>query len=813
MSFVTVAFLYPVLLVILSSGAGLLVERVVALRLPTLLVPASGFAALLVVSQYTVLSSSVAPVTPWVLAALALLGFALGRGAVRERWSARRRGSWVVPLGAAACYVTVALPLIAAGRVTFPGYLLDTTAGLHLAVGDWMLHHGASLPAPYPAYGAALHDYGGAGYPTGGQVLLAASGWLTGQNLLWLFFPFQVFALALTGLVLSYVAHRAGLPKWASAFTGWIAPASALVASYAMMGSIKELTALPLLMLLGASLVSAREHLRLGVRGTVPFALAAGGAVAAIGPAAVAWIGVFGVGALAFALPVLLHSRRRPARDSSGISTGSIVTTGAGALVLLAVLSLPTLTRLGVSVSKAVSLSGSDPAAANDAGNLLRPLKWVQAFGVWLGPSHRIDPKYPGETTALIAVAILCFVLGVFWLVRRRRWAVLGLLISAMIVWGALVQRGTEWTDAKVLMLTSPVIVAIALIGAFGFLGSRRLRGASIVLAAILGGGVLASDSLLYHATNLAPTARYDELLSIGQRFSGEGPTLVTDFDEYDFYALRGLRIDSPSFALNMAGRFRLFGGPPAYAHSNDVDDFTASSVQRFSLIVMRRSPRWSRPPGNFRLAWRGSYYDVWRRVAPAPLAHVPVGGSFQPVATMSCGAIHRLATQAQRDGADLRYAWRQRNVTTDLSTAAHSATVAIVPDIEGFPTATFVAPGDVSMELYVPRTATYGVWLGGNVDRALHVSLDGRQVGAPSLQSGDDGNMIYAGSIHVPAGRHKILLLRGGGGPGPGNDAGTSIDGVFLATGTEESDKIAALRPAAWRSLCGRNIDWLEIA
>jgi len=29
-------------------------------------------------------------------------------------------------------------------------------------------------------------------------------------------------------------------------------------------------------------------------------------------------------------------------------------------------------------------------------------------------------------------------------------------------------------------------------------------------------------------------------------------------------------------------------------------------------LIVVRRSPRWSRPPGDFQLAWSGRFYDVF---------------------------------------------------------------------------------------------------------------------------------------------------------------------------------------------------------
>src|SRR5271166_5984036 len=112
MSFVAVAFLYPLLLAVLSTGAGLVVEALAGLRLPSTLLPAGGFALLLIVSQFTVISSATAPTTPWVLALLTIAGFVIGRGSVRARWSERRTGWWWAPAAAVACYVTVALPLI-----------------------------------------------------------------------------------------------------------------------------------------------------------------------------------------------------------------------------------------------------------------------------------------------------------------------------------------------------------------------------------------------------------------------------------------------------------------------------------------------------------------------------------------------------------------------------------------------------------------------------------------------------------------------------------------------------------------------------
>lgn len=810
MSFLAVAFLYPLLLSVLSAGAGLLVERLGGLQLPAVLVPVAGFGTLVVVSQFTVLSPTIAPLTPWLLLICALGGFALGRESLRARWRARTPGRWLAPTAAVASYVTVALPLIAAGRLTFPGFLLDTTAGFHLAAGEWMLHHGAPLPAPYPAYGAMLNAYYGHGYPSGGQVLLAATGWLSGQDLLWLYFPFQVFTLALSALAITFMAERAGLPRWAAASAGWIASVPALVAAYAMMGSIKELTALPLLLLTGSVVVLARQHARAGLRGAIPFAVGGAGTIAAVGPSAVAWIGMFAVAALVCSLPALRSLSRRFPVDAVRGSLAGVSVAGGALVVLTVVLAIPTVTRLASSLQTALSLSGSNAAAANDAGNLLRPLRLVQVFGVWLGASHRVDPRYLTETYALIGVVIVCFALGLLRLVRRRAWSLLAFIAASLIVWAVLDERGTEWTSAKVMMLTSPVIVLVAMIGAFGDLRSQKLQG--MLLAAVLGAGVLTSDALLYHGTNMAPT-RYLELSSIGLRFAGQGPTLLPDFDEYTFYVLRKLNVDSPGFASDMRRAFALFGGNPGYGHSYDVDDIEAPFVQQFRLIVERRSPRWSRPPGNFTLVWSGTYYDVWRRVGAAPRFHVPAGTASQPVGVVSCRQVHALAWRAIVDGGELRYASRRVSVTADLATAGHSPDAILGTDGDGFPDVSFAGPGDVTTTVRVPVAGRYQLWLGGSVDRPLHVTIDGREVGAPSAQSGDDGNMIDVALIRLSAGGHVIALRRGGGGVAPGDDSGTVIDGVYLAAAGAEQEPVATVLPQEWRSLCGRPLDWIEVS
>ena len=194
---------------------------------------------------------------------------------------------------------------------------------------------------------------------------------------------FQAVDLAMTSLVLMFVASRAGLGRLAAAATGMIAAIPALVFSYALMGSIKELTALPMLVLMGAVLTIARPLARSsGLRAALPFAVAAAAALGAIGIAATPWIGLFALAALLIAVPIA--TRRDVVR---------FVVAGVALVAAVALLALPTVGALSKTLALAEGVSASNAQAVSDPGNLLRPLRFVQSLGIWLGESHRIEPR------------------------------------------------------------------------------------------------------------------------------------------------------------------------------------------------------------------------------------------------------------------------------------------------------------------------------------------------------------------------------------------------------------------------------------
>ena len=277
-------------------------------------------------------------------------------------------------------------------------------------------------------------------------------------------------------------------------------------------------------------------------------------------------------------------------------------------------------------------------ASTSNPGNLQKPLRTVQVLGTWLVASYKHVPV-GGHLTlsyALAIVALLAAVVGGLYVVYIRQYALAGWIGLTLAVWLGLTAFGTTWAEGKALMLTSPVVVLLAWAGVAALRASAPrsvFRPAALVLALALVGGVVASDAMQYHGSNLAPTARYEELSSLNSRFSGRGPTLFTDYDEYALYELRDLDLGGPGFMFPPRGVVL------AHGLTVDLDRVSPTALLSYPLIVTRRNPAANRPPSAYRLLWQGTYYQVWGRRPGAPAAIARIGvSSTAPAANARLG-------------------------------------------------------------------------------------------------------------------------------------------------------------------------------
>jgi hypothetical protein len=796
---------FPLVLVLAGAGLGLLVERLAGLRLAGELVVPVGIAALIALATLTTAWSATARLTTPLVVVLALAGLVAGRARLRLR--ALDPAALLAALGV---FAVLGAPVFLSGRATFAGYTVLGDTAVHLVSIDRLLAHGRSLAGLHASsYRTALQSYFDSGYPMGSQAGLGALRPLVGQDVAWIYQPYLAFLGAC--LSLSLYALVAGLVerRWARGLVAFVAAQPALVMGYALQGSIKELATAWLVALLVALLapLAAERH---GGRAVVPLAVASAASVAAIGPAVLPWLG-----------PILLAGLVAVARTRS--SWGSVARQ-AGIFALVAVaLSIPAFALLGsyASGTEGVITSGGQ------FGNLLGRLDPLQIVGVWLSGDYRLAPSgtYGGvdalrATHVLLAVAIASAALGLLWALRRR--AALPLLYVAVSLVACLyvARVGSPWAQGKAFMIVSPAVLLAVLLGPVALLSARRpgASAAAGVLALALGAGVLASNALAYHDVSLAPRDRLRELARIGTREAGQGPTLLTEFEEFGKHFLRAAdptgvsETGSPGYAAG-----RLGATPVRFGYGSDLDDLTLPFVQGFRTLVLRRSPVASRPPAGYRLAFSGRWYDAWERSSPAArvLAHLPLGSAASASAIPRCAEVAALARRARAAGARLAYVLRP------LPAAFLPTRAALRPAgwrIDGGDPSSLdvVGGGTVAGTLHLPAGGRFALWLGGSFGRPFEVTIDGRRIGR--VGDGLSGRGEYAElrtDVALAAGDHAVRIARAGGALGPGSGDGASRrlgPLVAVPAGSGGAPEVRFTAPSGWRALCGRPLDWIEV-
>lgn len=780
--FALTVFVYPVALALLCAGAGLLVDRCSGAFLPAALLPSVGAAALIGVSQLCTYFSGIARATPYVLLAFALGGLVLGRarlralaGAVLIRGAGRARRVSALAVGPLAYLLAIA-PVLLAGRASFSSFMGLSDSAVHMIGADYLIHHGqdyAHLDVRN-SYAQFLKSYYGTSYPSGADTLFGGSSLLLGLPLIWTFQPFNALMLGLASGPAWELARRLGLPAALAALAALVTTVPALVYGYELIGSVKEVVALAMVLTLGALVVAHRRWLARGARRSLPFAIVLAAGISALGVG----FGVWGLAAAAVLLGALLDGLR--ARRIEARAALAMILAGALALLVAA---WPTWRHVSASLHVAQTI-----ASTGNAGNLHAPLKWTQAFGVWLHGSYKQPPggAWLVLTDVLIALALGACLLGAAHLLARRRFVLAGWIAASLLAWAALARSATTWVDAKALVLSSPVVVLLAWAGVAALRapargGARRLstrhwqagfrserarwaglgaRVGAALLALALGAGALSSDAAQYHSANLAPTARYEELASVDRRFAGiarGGPTLFTDFDEYALYVLRDLDVGGPDFVYPPPALASLAGG---YGRPVRLELASPGALSAYPLIVTRRDPSAAPPPAPYALAWEGSYYQVWSRRRPVGARAGGAGATprgrparqTQLVRVAILDARRPAGWSRERDG------WAMRRA------------------------------GRLSVSFALPRAGAWTLWLQGEFMPRVSVAVDGRRVASIAGQLA--GNSLVPDtapplSLRLTAGAHVLSVTRSGFDLAPGNGGAAVLAAAFLTPGT----------------------------
>ena len=296
MLFLQAWVLFPAVLLVLSLGWGLLVDRAAGGRVRGVLLIPVGLAGIFVAARAAMSTDATAELGTPLVAAGAVVGLVLGAGRLRgtavDRWATG---------AAVAVFAVFAAPIVFSGSATFAGYTVLGDTAVHFILADWIASHGTETGSLQPSsYQQTLQSYFGSGYPLGTHAALAAVRPLAFADVSWLFQPFVCFLAASLALTLYGLASTVVRQGWRSAAIAFLAAQPALVYAFAMQGSVKEIATLwlvPLVAVLVAGLaVSGRTApgtagLREVARAVLPLGVAVAAALAAIGLAAIVWLG------------------------------------------------------------------------------------------------------------------------------------------------------------------------------------------------------------------------------------------------------------------------------------------------------------------------------------------------------------------------------------------------------------------------------------------------------------------------------------------------------------------------------------------
>ncbi len=806
--------LFPLVLVAVGAGWGVLAEWLTGVRVGILLVPL-GLAAALVVASLLTAWSEIAPAAVPLVGVGAVAGLAIG-------WPSRRGIAKWPAFAALGALLVYAAPVVLSGSATFAGYVrLDDTA-TWLAMTDQVMAHGRSLAyLPSSTYSLLLSANVTNGYPLGAFMLLGIGHGLTGIDSAWTFQPY----LACCGAAIALGVYALAEPLIESprlrALVAFLAAQPALLYGYSLWGGIKEMTAAFLLVLGVALLARLFARRPESPRVLLLPAIPAAALIVTLGTGAGAWI----VPAL---LCVLIAWVVRARRGEAGWVVRDLGVLGAATVVL----ALPMWVTLSSVLGSYSGLNSGNLPTSETLGNLLQPLSGWQLAGIWPVGDFRV--RAPTVATALLVALVLVAAVTAIWLtVRRQRFGIAAYVVVALAGCAiGYLAHSTPWVLGKAFAISSPALLAAALVGGALLLTWRRPVGFLVLLA--LGGGVVWSNALAYHDVLLAPRSRLAELQHIGGLVAGKGPTLIDDYEVYaDRHFLRaGAPVEPAEYRpVTLPLRNGAILTKSAWA---DLDSFAPATLEPYRSIVIARSPAESRPPSLYSLVWQGRYYELWQRPARPTsrlLSHIPYGESntlpycgvaqnssteaplcsANPAATPPCAQIERLAATASRDHAELVAYQRPESIV-----ARGDQTRWPAPWGHDSASRTLFAntPGTAVAQIKVHGNQDYELWLGGSFSRGLEVSVDGRHVGRVKDELLSIGGYAPVADVYLTPGIHVFALTYPHPDltPGSGDNQQTSLAAISLQPLSRPPARLLTVAPARARGLCGRSLDWIEL-
>lgn len=266
---------------------------------------------------------------------------------------------------------------------------------------------------------------------------------------------------------------------------------------------------------------------------------------------------------------------------------------------------------------------GFSSGFSNVAGsNTYGPVSPLETLGVWPEANYRLaSTGWPDGATLFAVISIVALAVGLYCLLRRRRYLLPTALTASGIVYVASLPVSGDYSRAKALIIVAPlammVIAPVLLAGsrrALGRAGGARLAwalGATIFL-----GAAVYSSFLTLRDASVAPPGHDEQLQSFMPQIAGR-QVLFAGQDRYAAYALRGADTSVPlvEFPDDLVKESMTKPWDTGSAYSPiDFDSFNSSTLNRFPFVITSSAAWNSRPPSNFVEVARTDSYILWRR-------------------------------------------------------------------------------------------------------------------------------------------------------------------------------------------------------
>lgn len=781
----------PLVLVVLATGFGLVVESACGRPMPWPLVVLTGAAAF---TGWSALA--IVPALTGVVEVGAVLITLVGVLEAGRRRRPRDGGPWPI-LAAAVPFAVGAAPFVLSGRPTFGGYASLGDGAFQMIGADLVPRIGATADLARSTVRAVMQYRFANGYPSGAITFVGVPSRLLGAQAVETFAVAVCWWAALGGLAIAHLARASGLAsRRGAAVIGVVAGCAPLFQAFVLQNSIKEVATAALVATLVATTIWAWGHLRDG--GVRP-GMAVGVVVAAIGcvlgPGAAVYLGPFAVLAVA-ALVIGLRRGTLPTRALAALAVSAATAAVVGLPSWLAAIRF-------VGGADAVAVL----SAQTELGNLAQPLSILRAAQGWTDFDYRFAGDDLGDelwATGSAVVVLALGLLGTTLAVARRSWGWAGWLAAVAIPTVYLVVQGSPWAAAKGLAIGS--VAVFALVGAGVVAAMAWRRSAGVVAGALVAGVLVVTGYYQYRGAPVGPGERTGELRSIATDV-GHDPVLLTEYDEYVkpfFDRGRPMALGEDNF-LGWNVRYDRGLSTPARVTPN-VDRLVQRDLDPFRWILVRRSPLAGWPSSSFRLARTTRHYWLFRRVSDA----VPrrwAGVERDGVATedLRCAQLRLFRRGGRALLRPWARSWLMGQVSPSWVPQAAASYLADTPTV-----------GAASVEVAVPRDGRYRLWLEGSFGRRVQVLVDGRPAASIAADSrnqqaqpepaGPDSGLALRRGRHVLTFNLRRELLR----PGAAS-VSTQIGRVWLEDAST-SPRIVPVSSLSCRDGRTPRVDWLEL-